>query len=127
MEHFEEYLEEFYFQQARDEIVRLITKTTGGNADYLMDNDYLPGTFVGVDENYNSVFIDDDTFAVLIDIYGAVRGITDKYDVARQFVELGLGEAVVLRDEDNQRACDIQEEFIEILQYKYPHLFFKTV
>lgn len=127
MEDLQSYFNNFHFQQERDEILERMTKTTGGDADYLIDNDYLPGTFVGVDEIYNSVFIDDDTFAVLIDIYGAVRGITDKYDVARQFVELGLGEAVVLRDEDNQRACDIQNEFIEIMERDYPQFFSKTV
>lgn len=92
-----------------------------------MDNDYLPGTFVGVDENYNSVFIDDDTFAVLIDIYGAVRGITDDYDIARQFVKLGLGEAVVLNDYAGKSASDIQNEFIEIMDRDYPQFFSKTV
>lgn len=58
---------------------------------------------------------------------GAVRGITDKYDVARQFVELGLGESVVLDDYAGQSACDIQNEFIEILQRDYPHFFSPTL
>lgn len=58
---------------------------------------------------------------------GSVRGITDKYDVARQFVELGLGESVVLDDYAGQSACDIQNEFIEILQRDYPHFFSPTL
>lgn len=127
MEDLQSYFDNFHFQQERDEILERMTKTTGGDADYLIDNDYLPGTFVGVDENYNSVFIDNDTFAVLIDIYGSVRGITDKYDVARQFVKLGLGEAVVLNDYAGKSASDIQNEFIKIMERDYPQFFSKTV
>lgn len=127
MEDLQAYFDNFYFQQAREEILERMTKVTGGDSDHLIDNDYESGTFVGVDENYNPVYIDDDTFAVMIDIYGAVRGITDKYDVARQFVELGLGESVVLDDYAGQSACDIQNEFIEILQRDYPHFFSPTL
>lgn len=127
MEDLQAYFDNFYLQQAREEILERMTKVTGGDSDHLMDNDYETGTFVGLDKDYRSVYIDNDTFAVLIDIYGSVRGITDKYDVARQFVELGLGESVVLKSHDGQSASDIQDEFIEILQRDYPDYFSKTL
>lgn len=127
MEDLQAYFDNFYLQQAREEILERMTKVIGGDSDHLMDNDYETGTFVGLDKDYRSVYIDNDTFAVLIDIYGSVRGITDKYDVARQFVELGLGESVVLKNYDGQSASDIQDEFIEILQRDYPQYFSKTV
>lgn len=114
-----QHIEKLHLRQARYELMNSINELYGGDSDMLMENDYAPGLPAGYDYNGDVVAIDNDTFAVLMGKGGVVVALTESVDVAYEFVTLGLGEAVILKDTEEKTACDIQMELINLMEELY--------
>lgn len=60
---------------------------------------------------------------MLVGLTGEIVALIDDVDTAYEYVTLGLGEAVILRDSHDKRADEIQEELLELMRNLYPKYF----
>ena len=117
------HIEKLYLRQARYELLASLNELYGGDHDKLVEHDYTPGCIAGYDCNGQPVCINNNTFAVLIGLTGEIVALIDDIDTAYEYVTLGLGEAVILRDYQDRRADEIQNELIDLMRNLYPQYF----
>lgn len=117
------HVEKLYLRQARYELLAILDELYGGDPEELMNHDYAPGCIAGYDCNGQPVYINNNTFAVLIGLTGEIVALIDDIDTAYEYVTLGLGEAVILRDYQDRRADEIQNELIDLMRNLYPQYF----
>lgn len=121
------YYDGIYCELARQEILENLKRIQNTNIDELLENDLEYGSYLGIDENGNELYLTDKVYALLLDLHGNLISIAKNYDQMYNYVWYGCGEAIALQGHWDMSTAEVQNMLIEIMEEHYPQRLTKTL